>query len=64
MAQRHLDRYDNLSSRPWPASPFVYPLDGRPRTHWPTVARVLVFGSIMLAGVIAIILGVASYVTR
>ena len=31
MANRTLDRYDNMSARPWPVSPFKYPLTGPSR---------------------------------
>jgi hypothetical protein len=61
MMTRYLDRNDNNVNRPWPASPFVYPLNNPPRTDWALVARVMFFGGIMLAGLAAIIIGVASY---
>jgi hypothetical protein len=64
MQTRYLDRHDDASHRPWPVSPYEHPLNQPPPIDWPTIARGLIFGSMMVAGVAALIIGVASYVNR
>ena len=63
MTQRHLDRYDNHSHRPWPVSPYAYPLN-RPangNSLWPLRVRAILFGLCVALGTLAIFIGIRSF---
>jgi hypothetical protein len=62
MMTRYLDRYDNSSTRPWPVSPFVYPLDAaNSNRRWPGIVRTVLWSLGFALGTVAIVLGMVSY---
>ena len=59
---RYPDRHDNFTGKPWPVSPYDYPLiAANTNRRWPAVLRVFVYGIIGAAGLVAVCIGMAAY---